>query len=364
MKKYNNSPAVYDISRHITKNARVYKDVDDKLVVSKGLNSLDFLLWYDERLLENNNINFNIPPFKMILNLIDNKEEQFNIKISSGNVKSNYRLACLVYHAFSKCDSDRIKGISEQYILDNPSKFDIKKKEPDILNWTDLTTFDKSTGCKKIFPYFRSQGIKESLIAELITRQLLSFDNKFNNLIFICQSPFDRYGIEKHGITAKHFMRLEGAKFPFCYWYQKEEIKDFNSFDHCIIFPDTIEMLKYISDNDIDENTIYSSLHTKNFHTDCIDNLIKLCPNIDTEYTFNVDEIPSTTDNVRNIKKTIDIIEPVPDDEEKLILEYLQFRYNDKSIKYSSKKDGVSIFYSFDKKKYYTKDGLYDDLPF
>ena len=64
MKTYNKLPASSRL--HINKDCRVYKTADDKMCAVKGLNSLDFILWYDEKLLSNF-VDFAKNPFSTIL---------------------------------------------------------------------------------------------------------------------------------------------------------------------------------------------------------------------------------------------------------------------------------------------------------
>ena len=290
--KYNKNPACEDL--RLSKTSRIYKSADDQLCISKGLNSLDFCLWFDERLLKNF-VDFGKNPFNVILQFIDNKDDNFVVHASG--IKNNYRLACLIYHSFVNCDVDRIKKISKEYLIDHPEVKINGKNFDEKVDFASIFDYDTIKANKLIFPYFRDKDIEDSLVAELLKRRLLAFDNKFRNLIFVGADSFCSYGIEKHGITAKHFMILEGKKFPFCYWFERETKKDFKNFKNIELYADTVEMLEDISSKrcsgGIDVDTIYASLHTPNFSEHCLNNLLELCSDgVKINYNFVV---PSET---------------------------------------------------------------------
>ena len=363
--KYNKYPACKELK--LSKTSRIYKSADDQLCVAKGLNALDFVLWFDETLLKNF-VDFSKNPFGVILQFIDNKDDNF-VVFASG-IKNNYRLACLIYHAFVNCDAERIKNISKEYLIDHPEVKINGRNYDDKLDFDSIFDYDTIKANKLIFPFFRDKDIEDSLVAELLKRRLLAFDNKFRNLIFVGADPFCNFGVEKHGITEKHFMRIEGKKFPFVYWFERETKKDFKNFKRVELYSDTIEMLEDISSKrcsgGIDLDTIYASLHTPNFSEYCLNNLLELCSDgVEIHYNFVVSsETKKTTGEVvlpekNNIEKTSDI---------QKIEESLQVWFKDETIVYSGRRhyDSKDIFYSNRDKIYYDSKGKLDDedLPF
>lgn len=296
MKKYNNNPAINYLSYKINKNARCYKATDDKICSAKGLTCLDFLLWYDETFLTEK-LDFKKSVFDFILYLTDRD----GLCISSSTIKNNFRLACLIYNKFVNADEKEIKKMSAEYLKDNPVN-------DNYINWESIIDYDKK-GNKVMFPFFRQLGISDKFVAELVSRQLLAFDNKFRNLVFICSDSLgNRYGLEKHGITSKHFMRLEGDKFPFCYWVERGNEINFKNINNIVLYSDTLEMLEEIStlieNDEIDYNTVYASLHTKNFHSDCLDNLLKLCSeNVRVIYNFYLAEESEEKESIKESGK-------------------------------------------------------------
>ena len=369
MKTYNKYPAVNRL--HINKDCRVYKTSDDKMCITKGLNALDFCLWFDETLLKNF-VDFQKNPFNVILQFIDNKEDNFIIY--SNKVRNNYRLACLIYHSFVNCDVDKVKAMETEYLEDHSNVSINGKNYDNVVDWEQILDYDKIKANKLIFPYFRNKDIEIPLISELLSRELLAFDNKFRNLIFIGRDSYCKYGLEKHGITDKHFLRIEGKKFPFCYWYEREEKRDFKQFKNLVLYSDTIEMLEEIStlrcEGGIDKDTLYCSLHTANFSEYCLENLLELLSDdINIKYTFN---IPAETKNKLNPGEKVlpEKKEEVRTPEIDIIEENLRIFYKDDSIRFSGTRyDGEKIYYSERDKIYFNSKGKLseqedEELPF
>jgi|GEM_PF-4895207 hypothetical protein len=138
-----------------------------------------------------------------------------------------------------------------------------------------------------MFPFFRAKGIDTNLIAELISRESLTFYCKFHNLIFINKVDIGIIGVEKLGIGIKHFQRHEGIK-PVCwsYWVERKNHINFKTdIQRVIFFDTTIRLLQYVKENYSQDNTIYCSLNTDNCLIETYINTLKLL-NDDVEIQF------------------------------------------------------------------------------
>lgn len=264
-KEYNTNPAYKKLT--VSKSSRCYLNKDEAACEEKGLNSLDFALWYDERLL-NSGVPLSLSPFRYILKCIDDGV------LSHDGTVGNYRLACLLLAKFVNCDAVRIKSIEGDYIKDHPNTaIEAPKAKAKTLDYSTVYHYDHVAANKIIFPYMASKGIDKSLTAELISRGLLAFDGRysFKNLVFVCNDVTDFHGFEVLGMSAsKHFMQLSGEAFPFIYYREELERIDYNDFLRAEVFNDTIELLRYLSelkqtDDGIPQRVLFVSLHTSNY---------------------------------------------------------------------------------------------------
>ena len=96
------------VSRHLTISSRSFCDLkkDEQICINKNLDSLDFCLWYDEMLINNDDISLHLPPFKYIVTCIDKSYISY-----VGLKNSNFRLACLIFAKFVNCDVVLLKHL-------------------------------------------------------------------------------------------------------------------------------------------------------------------------------------------------------------------------------------------------------------
>ena len=282
--KYNDKPA----KDYLTISERSYtnKSKDEAFSLEKRQTTLDFVLWYDEKLLKNTDVSINLEPFKYILTSIDKGY------ITSDKLKNkNYRLACLIFSKFVQADMSRIQMYRDLFLSENPDFFTFKKEEEDI-NFNEIFNYNHYQCNRLIFPYLYGNGIQKTLISELISRQFISFDQEHHNIIYVCKDIFDYKALEYHGIGKKHFMRLKGT-FPFVYWKENEKNISKDRFIRYELFEDTLTLLQYLSNNYIEDNVLYCSLHTSNYNLDSIVNLRNSFGDLHINFNFeNTKEIP------------------------------------------------------------------------
>lgn len=316
MKTYNNFPSVgfLKLNPHSISNLESDKKISEQL----NLKSLDFALWFDESLLEIKDLDLNKKPFDFILYLLDNNYINSR-RFFNNSSKSNFRIACLLFSKFVKCDVSKIKSIREEYIKDNSEK--IQKEKEEEIDFNSYISYNRLKSNKKIFLYLLNHGCSRSVISELISRRFICFDDKYNNIIYINSDLLDMKSIEKHGIGEKHFMRLEGTPFPFCYWKDTENI-DNKRFTKVEVFKNTLELIQYISENEAKENILYISTHSDNFNIKMIDNLKEIFGDIELHYNFESEKI----DMMENSKKEIE-----DNDIEKDIIEN-HFKYSNEIL--------------------------------
>ena len=264
-KEYNPYPAYKKLT--VSKSSRCYLSKDEAACKEKGLNALDFALWYDERLL-GSGVPLSLSPFRYILKSIDEGV------ISHNAIVGNYRLACLLLAKFVNCDTARIKGIEADYLIDHPAATaEPPKAKAKTLDYATVYDYDHTAANKIIFPYMASKGIDKALTAELISRGLLAFDGRysFKNLVFVCNDVTDFHGFEVLGMSeAKHFMQFSGEAFPFLYYREELERIDYTDFLRAEVFNDTLEMLRHLTelkktDEGIPQRVLFVSLHTSNY---------------------------------------------------------------------------------------------------
>lgn len=269
-------------------STRCYCDLkgDKNYCKLQKLDAIDFCLWFDNSLLEIKDLSFRQAPFDFILSLVD--KNHINTKAFFGNAcKDNFRVACLLFSKFVKCDVERIHAIREKFLTDNPG-FLFPKPEPTPVNFDSIFDYSRHKCNKMIFPYLYGNGVSKSVIAELISRQFIAFEEQYNNIIYICQDCLDYHGIEKHGIGHKHFMKLEGEPFPFVYFPEDLEDVRNDKFIQAEVFDTTLALLQYLSREDtvIYSNVLYVSLHTSNYNREALDNLRLAFPNITLNFHF------------------------------------------------------------------------------
>ncbi|MGF7059640.1 hypothetical protein [Brassicibacter mesophilus] len=273
-----------------------------KEVLAQKRTAFEFCIWYDFQLVDVANLNTGI--LSCILELIEKKH------ISTEKHIKNFRLACMLFHKFMQSDKKVNDGKCEEYIADHPAiaaRLSTVNIEVDFISYLN---YDRTSANKQMFPFFRAKEIDTNLIAELISRELLAFDCKFHNLIFINKADTGILGVEKLGIGIKHLQRLEGIR-PICwsYWVERKNHINFKTdIQRVIFFDTTIRLLQYLKENYPQDNTLYCSLHTDNYLIETYTNTLELF-NTDVEIQFNF-ENQEKIQRFNNIKKENDILEP------------------------------------------------------
>ena len=265
----------------ISHTARCIKQKDDEMCKSKGLTALDFIFWWNDALMSTSP-NVRQSAFNLILNLCDLGE------IEHPTIKKPFRLACIIYHKFVNVSESTIPKLREE---ENEFFKSHDKVTGSPFDFSKYYTYDRFQSNKKIFGFLKSKGISASLISELISRGFLGYDQQFNNLVFFGRTMGQEKSIEKHGITSKHFMRLEGIPYPFVFWADTGENYDPTSYRRVDVYPNTLSLLKAISEmkeNDtLDYEVLYVSVHTLNYSFACLDNLLLDYPDRHCHFTFD-----------------------------------------------------------------------------
>ena len=276
IKQYNQYPARYTL--RIPYNSKCSLEKDKQLCIDKGFDTLGFILWYDENLLQET-ISLQLTPFNYILSCITNGIIQCTY------VKNNYRLACLILSMYAKASKPTIWALREAYLKDHPDFYEHKSYEK--IDFESLYKYDRFTANKIMFPYFASLGIDKELIAELISRRLIAYDGKYKykNIVYVCQDLYDQYGMETLGMTAIHYQQLKGKPFPFIYFREELEAFKMTDFEKAEFFGNTLDMLKYLSDlkasdSGIPCRTAYVSLHSANYNVCAYANFKEKFPNV------------------------------------------------------------------------------------
>ncbi len=281
-KTYNTSPARYDLN--ISPSKRSYLSKDKTICQDKGLDALDFVLWYDTSLLDAD-VSFSQPPFDFLLQCIEKG------LIRNNKIGNAFRLACLIFSAFAACDTSKVEAMRKSFLADNSDFFEKTKLAAyRSVDFNAIYVYDRVTANKMMFPFFKSKGINKNLIAELISRRLIAFDDKhtYKNIIYVCQDVYgNNKGIEKSGMTAKYFMQLQGTAFPFVYYREETEQIKPRDFERIEAYGSTLDMLKalsalYETDEGIPFRTLYISLHKSNYSTDAYNNFRSQFDDIET----------------------------------------------------------------------------------
>ncbi|WP_101697017.1 hypothetical protein [Clostridium minihomine] len=242
--------------------------------------ALEFCIWFDFNLVGAANLETGV--FSCILDLIDNKH------ISAQYVKS-FRLACILLQRFLQSDKQVNDKKCQEYLTDHPEIETRLRTRRVNMDFSSFLNYDRVKGNKVIFPFFRERGIDTKLIAELISRELLAFDNKYRNLIFLNTTDAEIVGVEKLGTREKHFQRLEGKRpLGWHYWLERLEKVHLNiDIETVVFFDNTFRLLKYLSDNEPQKDTLYSSLHTENCLLETYTNTLALLKdNVNIEFNF------------------------------------------------------------------------------
>lgn len=377
MKTYNFKPAY----NNITISTRSFCDLkkDEQICLSKKFDSLDFVLWFDEKLIDNKDVSLHLPVFKYIVTSIDKGYITY-----SGFKNKNFRLACLIFSKFVNCDSLLLKQIRNTFLSDNPDILEFEKDVPEI-NFDDCFNYNHYQANKSIFSYFKKNGVDYKLVSELIARQFLGFQETGHNIIYVGKDLFDYKSTETHGLGTRHFMRLKG-EFPFVYYIEnleKEDCYKYSRFDRIEVFDTSLSMLQYLSNNKIYYNVVYCSVHTENYNVSCLKNLLKIFGDLPLHFHFaNKKEIPEIRDT-KQLEKIINDVENYTNGDverdtmrainkelsknhkeynNEKIISLLRILYN-KDFTFNGYEKENRIFISEDKLEVY-EDGTEKDLPF
>ena len=260
-------------------NTKNYETLKKEALAQKRT-AFEFCIWYDFTLVNVANLHTGV--LSCILDLVEKNY------ISSEAYVKDFRLANLLMQKFLQSDKRINDAKCEEYLADYPAIMTELNTISIAADFSEFLSYDRVTANKQMFPFFRSKGINTNLIAQLISREMLAFDCKFNNLLFINRTDTEIVGVEKLGVGSKHFQRLEGSK-PVCwsYWVERREYISFKTdIKKVIFFDDTIRLLQHLSENQPQENVLYCSLHTENCLIDTYTNPIELL-NADVEIQFN-----------------------------------------------------------------------------
>lgn len=304
-KQYNKLPSRYTIN--IVQSRKCSLDVVKETCSNKGLDTLDFVLWYDEKLL-NSSISVQLPLFDYILKSISDGIITYKAPIK------HFRMACLIMQEFSKCNKVQVAAMRAAFLKDHPNFLDAACADVDF---DSLYKYDHYTANKIMFPYFARQHIDKDLIAELISRKMLAFDDtyKIKNIVYICQDLYDNYGIEILGMTEKHYQRLKGQPFPFVYIAEEFDAFSMDDVTSVEFFGSTIEMLQHLSElreseDGIPARTAFASLHTDNYNIAAYLAFKKSFPNTKETWHCAKKELPAEV--IRQSTPSVSITQTLP----------------------------------------------------
>ena len=271
-KTYNVNPAKYSIT--LSQSRRSYLTKDKVRCEEKGFDALDFVLWYDQTLLDAD-ISFAQSPFNFILQCVEKKI------ITARGIDNDFRLACLIFSVFVNSEVSPLKRIRQTFLNENPNFFENERNTAyRTVDFNSVYNYNRSAANKKMFPFFDNKGIEKRLISELISRQLLAFDDKgtYKNIVYVCQDVLgNKQGLEICGMTSNPFMRLLGKPFPFLYFRDETEQLNNADFERVEVFADTLTMLKrlselYVTPDGIPFRVLYISLHKSNYSEEAYKN--------------------------------------------------------------------------------------------
>ena len=278
MKSYYNKAKDYTITSRSVRTKH-YEELKKQAEEEKRT-ALEFCIWYDFQLVDKAKLDTGV--FSCILDLVNNKH------ITAPYVKQ-FRLACILLQRFLQSSKATNDKSCQEYIADHPEVASILETKRINMDFSQFLNYDRAKAHKQLFPFFRSKGINTDLVAELISRHLLAYDLDRRNLIFLNRTDRDTIGVEKLGTGTKHFQRLEGT-MPMCwhYWLEQDEHITFRAdIDTVIFFDTTLNMLKYLTDNEPQERTLYASLHTPNCLLETYKNTLALLRlDVKIEYVF------------------------------------------------------------------------------
>lgn len=287
-KQYNKLPARYNIN--IVQSKKCSLDVVKETCNNKGLDTLDFILWYDEKLLHSS-VSVHLAPFDYILQSISAGIITYKAPIK------HFRMACLILQEFSKCNKSQVAAMRTAFLKDHPHFLDAVCTDVDF---DSLYNYNHYTANKIMFPYFARQHIDKDLIAELISRKMLAFDDtyKIKNIIYVCQDLYDNHGIEILGMTEKHYQRLKGQPFPFVYLAEEFDAFSMEDVTKVEFFGSTIKMLQHLSElraseDGIPARTAFASLHTDNYNMEAYLAFKKSFPNAKETWHCTKKELPA-----------------------------------------------------------------------
>ena len=282
VKRLYDTKAIHSLVISRSAYTRPLDKLKEQCIAQKRTN-LEFVIWFDYTLMEVAKLDNSV--FNCILELIQSKH------IINNHYMKDFRLACIIMQKF--IDSDHAGNLIklEEFANDYPQFKRYANIEPTPhLDFDSILTYDRVLANKRMFPYFHSNGVSKELVAELISRNLLAFDTRLHNLIYICQSNGKFLGIEKHGIGTKHYQQLIYKDKPISFIYHVERLGflDFKrDIKKAVFFDNTLNMLKFLSENYIDSQTAYCSLHTPNCAKETFSNTLKLFnDNADIEFRF------------------------------------------------------------------------------
>ena len=293
-KTYNTHPARFEMVLSPSRRSYLAKDKDK--CSEKGFDALDFVLWYDQTLLDSG-ISLAQPPFDFVLQCVDKGV------IHTSKISNPFRLACLIFNVFANSEAASVKRISANFLKENPNFFDNEKQEAyRSVDFNKIYSYDRVAANKVMFPHFSSKGIEKALIAELISRQLLAFDDKraYKNIVYVCQDVAgQKLGCEVCGMTAKPFMQLLGKAYPFVYYRDEVEQLHKEDFERIEFFGDTLEMLQelsalYRSEDGIPSRVLYASLHKNNYSEEAYRNFREQFANLEEVWHCDCKAMPQS----------------------------------------------------------------------
>ena len=299
-KSYYNKAKDY-LSLNRSTNTKNYETLKKEAVAQKRT-AFEFCIWYDFTLVNVANLHTGV--LSCILDLAEKNH------ISSDAYVNDFRLANLLMQKFLQSDKKVNDAKCEEYLADYSAIMTKLNTISIDADFSEFLSYDRVTANKQMFPFFRSKGINTNLIAQLISREMLAFDCKFHNLVFINRTDTEIVGVEKLGIGSKHFQRLEGIKHVcWSYWVEKRKYISFKTdIQKVIFFDDTIRLLQHLSENQPQENVLYCSLHTDNCLIETYTNTLELL-NDDVEIQFNFAN-KEAIQRFENVKKENNIPEP------------------------------------------------------
>lgn len=265
------------------------------LPIMREANIVNFMLWWNDELITFDKGSYrlaNNPSVTFFNNLAhDHSGKAFTDTLNTLDFVTDiifhggFRKATITMSYFLRSNKDKLEEESHMlYKRGTHSK--LKNPLEDGLNTFDLNSlynYDKEQYNKWIFGYLHNERkIDRYLIAELLSRKLISFDTEGKNILFITYNANNEIvSIEKKGtFKGKKYAQVHSKESNTPFIYIKEDT-DSSDIDILYIFESSIDLLSYIIIYQADNSAVYISTRGTS-KMGCIDSILNTYPYVET----------------------------------------------------------------------------------